>query len=173
MPHAVWMDLNISVNWWNMWIFCQTGATVATAMPGLDPMNAGRWGSHTRYRTPSTGATDGGRVPPSPMAESSTMLLSPWILVWWVIYTKNNHFTGCNVGWCQWTIFSYFWDYYFLLCCCYMWPSLVHDVETIFHLSYVQTASGNLFWNMSDAHETANCSFTGITHISEKIFRCC
>ena len=28
---------------------------------------------------------------------------------------------------------------------------LVHDVETIFHLSYVLTPSGNLFWNMSDA----------------------
>ena len=33
---------------------------------------------------------------------------------------------------------------------------LVHDVETIFHISYVLTASGNLFRNMSDAHETAN-----------------
>ena len=32
---------------------------------------------------------------------------------------------------------------------------LVHDVETIFHLSYVLTASGN-------------CSFTGITLTSEK-----
>ena len=51
---------------------------------------------------------------------------------------------------------------------------LVHNVETIFHLSYVLTASGNLFKrNMSDARETANCSFTGITHISEKISRCC
>ena len=30
---------------------------------------------------------------------------------------------GCNVGWFQWTIFWYFLDYYFLLCCCYMWPS--------------------------------------------------
>ena len=49
---------------------------------------------------------------------------------------------------------------------------LVHDVETIFHLPYLLLASGNLFWNMSDARETANCSFTGITHISEKIFRC-
>ena len=48
---------------------------------------------------------------------------------------------------------------------------LVHDVTTIFHPSYVLTASGNLFRNMSDARETANCSFTGITHISEKIFR--
>ena len=50
---------------------------------------------------------------------------------------------------------------------------LVCDVETMFHLSYVLTASGNLYGNMSDAHETANSSFTGITHISEKIFRCC
>ena len=32
----------------------------------------------------------------------------------------------------------------------------MHDVETIFHLSYVLTASGNLFLNMSDACETAN-----------------
>ena len=50
---------------------------------------------------------------------------------------------------------------------------LVHDVETIFHLSYLLTASGFFFENMSDARETANCSFTGITHISEKISRCC
>ena len=33
---------------------------------------------------------------------------------------------------------------------------LVHNVETIFHLSYLLTASGNLFCNMSDACETAN-----------------
>ena len=50
---------------------------------------------------------------------------------------------------------------------------LVHDVDTLFHLSYVLTASGNLFRNMSDARETANCSFMGITHISEKISRFC
>ena len=50
---------------------------------------------------------------------------------------------------------------------------LVHDVGAIFHLSYVLTASGNLFRNMNDARETANCSFTGITHISEKFSRCC
>ena len=49
----------------------------------------------------------------------------------------------------------------------------MHDVESIFHLSYVLTASGNLFLNMSDARETAICSFMGITHISEKISRCC
>ena len=47
----------------------------------------------------------------------------------------------------------------------------MHNVETIFHLSFVLTASGNLFGKMSDAPETANCSFTGITHISEKISR--
>ena len=29
-------------------------------------------------------------------------------------------FTGCNVGRFQWSIFSYFLDYYLLLCCCYM-----------------------------------------------------
>ena len=49
----------------------------------------------------------------------------------------------------------------------------MHDVETLFRLSSVLTASGNLFLNMSDARETAICSFTGITHISEKISRCC
>ena len=32
----------------------------------------------------------------------------------------------------------------FLLCCCYI-NDLVHDVETIFHLSYVLTASVKLF----------------------------
>ena len=50
---------------------------------------------------------------------------------------------------------------------------LVHDVEPIFHLPYVLTTSGNFCLNMSDAHETAICSFTGISHISEKISRCC
>ena len=33
---------------------------------------------------------------------------------------------------------------------------LFHDMETIFHLSYVLTASGNLFLNIRDARETAN-----------------
>ena len=32
---------------------------------------------------------------------------------------------------------------------------LVHDVEVIFHLPNLLTTSGNLFWNMSDACETA------------------
>ena len=38
----------------------------------------------------------------------------------------------------------------------------------------VKTASGNVFRNMSDASETAICSFMDITHISEilKISRC-
>ena len=39
-------------------------------------------------------------------------------------------------------------------------------VEAIFHLPYLLTASGNLFLNMSDACETANCSFMGITHVN-------
>ena len=42
----------------------------------------------------------------------------------------------------------------------------VHDVETIFYLRYT-----NSIWksclNMSDARETASCTFLGITHISE------
>ena len=49
----------------------------------------------------------------------------------------------------------------------------MHDVKTIFRISYVLTASGNLFRNMRSARETANCSFTGITHIIERISRCC
>ena len=48
-----------------------------------------------------------------------------------------------------------------IFCCVVAICDLVHAVETIFHLSYVLTASGNL------------CSFTGITHFSEKISRCC
>ena len=50
---------------------------------------------------------------------------------------------------------------------------LVHDVEAIYGLCYLLKASGNFSQNMSEANETANCSFTGITHISEKISRCC
>ena len=49
---------------------------------------------------------------------------------------------------------------------------LVHDVETIHCLCYLLTASGNLFRNMSDAREVADCSFLGITHISKKISMC-
>ena len=52
--------------------------------------------------------------------------------------------------------------FYFVVVIC----DLVHDVETIFHLSYLLTTSGNLFCNISDVRETANCSFTDITHIS-------
>ena len=36
-------------------------------------------------------------------------------------------------------------------CCFVAICDLVHGVETIFHLSYVLTASENLFCNMSDA----------------------
>ena len=54
-------------------------------------------------------------------------------------------------------IYYVFLDYYF----CFVVPicDLVHDLETIFHFSYVLTASGN--------------RYTGSTHISEKISRCC
>ena len=38
-------------------------------------------------------------------------------------FTVNFLNTGCNVGWFLWTIFSNFWNYYFLLCCLYMRPS--------------------------------------------------
>ena len=47
---------------------------------------------------------------------------------------------------------------------------VVHDVDSLCELLI---ASGNLFRNMSGARETADCSFTGITHISEKISSCC
>ena len=38
---------------------------------------------------------------------------------------------------------------------------------------YVCLQRLEIFSEMSDAHETTICSFTGITHISEKISRCC
>ena len=50
---------------------------------------------------------------------------------------------------------------------------LVHDAKAIHDLNALLIAPGNLFRNMSNASETAYCSFTGITHISEKISRCC
>ena len=37
--------------------------------------------------------------------------------------------------------------------------NLGHDVETVFHLRELLTASGNLFGNMSDARETAILQF--------------
>ena len=40
---------------------------------------------------------------------------------------------------------------------------LEYDVDAMYGLPYVLTASGNLFLNMSDARETAICSFMGIT----------
>ena len=38
---------------------------------------------------------------------------------------------------------------------------LVHDVEAIHWLCYLLPASGNVFWNMSDAYETAILQFHG------------
>ena len=52
----------------------------------------------------------------------------------------------------------------FFLCFVVAISDLVHDVETIFHL---------FMSNMSGARETAICSFTGITHILEKLSKCC
>ena len=50
----------------------------------------------------------------------------------------------------------------------------VLDAETMHGLSYLLTASKNLFGNMSDDwEETAKCSFPSINHISEKTYRCC
>ena len=49
---------------------------------------------------------------------------------------------------------------------------LVHDMETMCGLCWLLIASGNLFYNMSDAWETANGSFPAIIHISEMIARC-
>ena len=42
---------------------------------------------------------------------------------------------------------------------------LVCDVRIIHGLWKLLKVSGNLFLNMSDAHETAICSFKGIIHI--------
>ena len=50
---------------------------------------------------------------------------------------------------------------------------LLHDVRAYHGLYLLLPASGALFGVMSDARATANCSFPGITHISEKISRCC
>ena len=47
----------------------------------------------------------------------------------------------------------------------------MHDVEGIHYLHQLPIATVNLFCNISDARETANCNFTGITHISEN--KCC
>ena len=49
----------------------------------------------------------------------------------------------------------------------------VHDVETVFRLCNLLTASGNNARYMSDARKIANCSFPGITHISDKISSFC
>ena len=47
----------------------------------------------------------------------------------------------------------------------------MHDVETIFNLSYVLSASVNFFSNTSDAHETANYDNTPIQYTA--IFHGC
>ena len=65
--------------------------------------------------------------------------------------------------------FFVFLNYYFW--CVVAMSDLVQDMESIQGLCLLLTASGNLFQNMSDARETTNCSFMGITHISEKISR--
>ena len=49
--------------------------------------------------------------------------------------------TEGNVGW---TLFFRIFEI-IIFCCVVAICDLVHDVETIFHLSYVLTASGNLF----------------------------
>ena len=51
--------------------------------------------------------------------------------------------TGCNVGGFQWSLNCIFEIiiFCFVVAIC----DLVHDVETVFHRSYVLTASGNLF----------------------------
>ena len=48
----------------------------------------------------------------------------------------------------------------------------MHAVEAMYCIPKVLTASVNLFLNMSDTRETVICSFTGITHISEKVSIC-
>ena len=49
---------------------------------------------------------------------------------------------------------------------------LVHAVEAMYCIPKVLTASVNLLSNMSDTHETAICSVTDITRISEKVSIC-
>ena len=44
----------------------------------------------------------------------------------------------------------------------------MHAVEAMYGIPKVLTASVNLFLNMSDTCDTAICSVTGITHISEE-----
>ena len=68
--------------------------------------------------------------------------------------------------------FFLFFKLFFFFCFVVAICDLVNDVEAIHDLCSLQTASENLSI-MSDAHETAICSFTGITHILEKISRCC
>ena len=45
----------------------------------------------------------------------------------------------------------------------------MHAVEAMYCIPKVLTASVNVFLNISDTRETVICSFTGITHVSEKV----
>ena len=67
-------------------------------------------------------------------------------------------------------VFLFFSCFFFLFFAIY---DLVHDVETIFKLYLLLTASGSLFSNICDAPGNSKLQFPGMTHISEKIFRCC
>ena len=55
--------------------------------------------------------------------------------------------------------------------------NLVNNVETLLYLienfHMLLTATWNRNWNMRNAWKTANCSFPGITHISDMISMCC
>ena len=52
---------------------------------------------------------------------------------------------GYNVGWFQASFFFDFCRLFILFCFVVAICDILHDVETIFHLSYVLTASGNIF----------------------------
>ena len=49
---------------------------------------------------------------------------------------------------------------------------LVHAVEAMYDIPKVLTPSVNILLNMSDTHETAICSVTGIIRIAEKVSIC-
>ena len=60
-----------------------------------------------------------------------------------------------------------------LFCYVVALSDLVHGVDAIYNLRLLLSSDENLSKNLSDDRETAICSFTGISHISEKIFTCC
>ena len=62
----------------------------------------------------------------------------------WASSFSLHFYMGCNLGWFQWSFFSRIFEiiiFCFVVAIC----DLVHATKTIFHLSYVLTASGNLF----------------------------